>query len=293
MSTTRRQARRYAPQIICCAVIATGCATRTADLEPTVASTLGVIVMAHGGTPEWDANIREAVRPIASDQPTVIAFGMADPATLQPAVDSLEQLGVDHIVVVRLFVSAASFREPTKYFFGLCPKPHHLHHPGPPLRIRATESLSDQGLADSPKSAAIVAERVRRLSRDPAKEAVLILAHGMGDEADNDHLLDRLAVTVDSVRKTGPFGAVRVMTLREDWQAKRIEAEGAIRQFVEDQRDRGHTVIVVPFRLFGFGPYAKVLEGLDYVSDGMGLIPHPLVTDVIRAEIARATHGRR
>jgi hypothetical protein len=39
---------------------------------------------------------------------------------------------------------------------------------------------------------------------------------------------------------------------------------------------------VVPFRLFGFGPYATVLEGLEYVSDQQALLPHPIITDWIR-----------
>lgn len=34
---------------------------------------------------------------------------------------------------------------------------------------------------------------------------------------------------------------------------------------------------MIPYRLFGFGPYAGVLEGLEYV-DAKGLLPHPLVS---------------
>ena len=41
-------------------------------------------------------------------------------------------------------------------------------------------------------------------------------------------------------------------------------------------------MIVVPARLSGFGPYAEVLEGLDYVGTS-GLLPHPLITEWIRA----------
>jgi hypothetical protein len=31
---------------------------------------------------------------------------------------------------------------------------------------------------------------------------------------------------------------------------------------------------VVPFRVQGFGPYASVLDGLDYKANKMGLLPH-------------------
>ena len=61
-----------------------------------------------------------------------------------------------------------------------------------------------------------------------------------------------------------------------------------IRRFVSSESEEGRTVIVIPFRLSGFGPYAQVLEGLPYRADGRGLIPHPAITDWIRDEIASA-----
>ncbi len=49
--------------------------------------------------------------------------------------------------------------------------------------------------------------------------------------------------------------------------------------------DEGGRAIVIPFRVTGFGPYATVLEGLDYVADHQGLIPHSEVTRWIEHEI--------
>jgi hypothetical protein len=45
-----------------------------------------------------------------------------------------------------------------------------------------------------------------------------------------------------------------------------------------EARAAGETVLVIPFRLSGFGPYAKVLEGWDYRA-GEALLPHPAVSD--------------
>jgi len=70
---------------------------------------------------------------------------------------------------------------------------------------------------------------------------------------------------------------VRVATLREDWPEKREPAAAAVRQFVESANRDGRTPVVIPYRVFGFGPYAEVLEGLDYRADERGLIPHPAV----------------
>lgn len=47
----------------------------------------------------------------------------------------------------------------------------------------------------------------------------------------------------------------------------------------------GGSAIVIPFRPQGFGPYADVLEGLDYVSDGDGLLPRENITHWIREQI--------
>jgi hypothetical protein len=83
---------------------------------------------------------------------------------------------------------------------------------------------------------------------------------------------------IPGVRASGPFRDVRCLTLREDWPEKRAEAEQRIRTYVEQAaRDNG-LCIVVPFRVSGFGPYADVLAGLDYVADKRGFCPHSNVT---------------
>jgi hypothetical protein len=45
-------------------------------------------------------------------------------------------------------------------------------------------------------------------------------------------------------------------------------------------------VIVVPVRLFGFGPYREALAGLEYVADERGLLPHPLIVEWVRDRAA-------
>ena len=156
-----------------------------------------------------------------------------------------------------------------------------------PLQLAAAVAISNEGLSQSPRAGKVIVGRVRALSSDPAEEVVLILAHGMADDLINDGLhrdIDRLA---DSVRALGPFRHVVVETLREDWQARRVVAENRIRDFVNQESAKGHRVIVIPFRVAGFGPYRKVLDGTDYVSDGLGLLPHREITSWIRDQIDR------
>ncbi len=277
--------------------------TDTRATDPGVKT--GILVMAHGGSPEWNTAVVESVAPLGENLPVRIAFGMAQPGPLQKAVGELEAEGVTHIAVVGLFVSPQSFREQIEYLLGLNSEPPamYLHHHGggdlsmnhniemipgnlapPPIKKNAALILSREGLYDSNKVGRIMVERVASLSRAPEKESVLILAHGEGDNAINDQWVARVDDLAAQVRRSGRFRHVQVETLREDWQDERAQAEERIRSYVETQGSHENSVLVVPFRLFGFGPYATVLDGLEYVSDQRALLPHPIITDWIREQ---------
>ena len=277
--------------------------TGTQPADPAVKA--GILVMAHGGLPEWNAAVVESVASIRSVLPVRIAFGMAQPGPLQKAVQELEAEGVTHIAAVGLFVSSQSFREQIEYLLGLrseAPVMFLLHHGGgdlsmnhdiemipgnlapSPIQRDATMLLNREGLYDSNEIGRIIVDRVAALSTSPEKESVLILAHGEGDNAIDNHWVSRVGVLAGQVRGSGPFRHVQVETLREDWRDKRAQAEERIRNYVQEKGGPGSSVLVVPFRLFGFGPYAEVLEGLEYVSDGRGLLPHPIIADWIREQ---------
>lgn len=248
--------------------------------------TLGVLVMAHGGGEGWNDAVLEAVAPVSRVVPTAVAFGMADPATLGAALDSLEGLGVERVAVVRMFLSGASFLDQTEYLLGLSDTPpaffvsgHGDGHEPPPLDHDLTIETHRDGMVDAVEARDIVAERVLSLSVAPARESVLLIAHGMGEEELNDQLLEAMA-NLEAAIAERPFGEVRSATLREDWAEARAAAEREIQDFVRSENERGRSVIVVPVRLSGFGPYGEVLEGLDYVA-GEGLLPHERVTDWI------------
>ena len=159
------------------------------------------------------------------------------------------------------------------------------------FRIHSTLQflLSAEGLANAPEMGAVLADRARALSKDPAKEDVLIVAHGPGDDEENRQWLAALDRRADAVRAALPFHSVAVRTLREDWPEKRSVAEGEIRQALTQTTAAGRTTLVIPFRVQGFGPYAEVLSGLTYVSDGQGLLPHPNVAAWISRQVAELT----
>jgi len=96
--------------------------------------------------------------------------------------------------------------------------------------------------------------------------------------------MDDMDAMADSVRSLAPFHSVTVTTLREDWTGKREAAEAVIHAFMEEEAAAGRDVLVIPFRLRGFGPYAEVLEGYEYRADHNGFLPDERITDWIRNE---------
>jgi len=251
----------------------------------------GVLIMAHGGTAEWNAAISEAVAPIREVLPTALAYGMADPATMQAAVDSLIATGVTRVAVVRLFLSGESFRHQTEYLLGLRADPpaHPMlmngggHGELLPLRHDVEVLISEEGIAESWISPAIMTDRAEAISRMPEEESVVLVAHGMGDDGANTRILEEMERSADAIRARG-FRDVRVFTLREDWADARIAAEAEIRGAMGEFYARGDRILALPFRLSGFGPYESVLEGFEYQA-GDGLLPHPLISDWIEATV--------
>ena len=243
---------------------------------------VGVLVMAHGGTSEWNVEVGRSIESLRRAVPTALALGMADPHTMQAALDSLQSQGVQRVAVVRLFLSGDSFLHQTEYLLGLrtdAPR-WFMHHGGgdggtpEPLRHGFTLSLQRDGLADASEAALILRERIEEASGDPSTEAVLILAHGAGDDREDQRIQDRMRAAIEGM--SGTFAEIQVATLREDWADKRVAAEANVRAFVAGQVQHGHRAIVVPFRLFGHGPYGTVLEGLEHdLTDG--LLPHAMI----------------
>lgn len=256
-------------------------------------NTCGLMVMAHGGGDEWNAAVTAAVRPLENEIPTSIAFGMANPRTMKAAVAKLEAHKVPCIVVVRLFMSAHSFLHQTEYLLGLNaePPPFFISHGGhdedhgsmpAPLELQAKVLISREALLDAPEMGHVLAENALAMTDSSGMESVLILAHGAGDDGVNAEWLQKLDHLTNTVRATGLFRAVSVQSLREDWKEKRAKSEKEIRSFVETHSRNDGRVLVIPFRLYGFGPYEKVLQGLSYSSTGKGLLPSPQVTEWIR-----------
>jgi len=308
--------KRINVRVYGCLIIATACSLAwagTPDNEGSLPSNdWGVLVMAHGGSDAWDQAVEDTVAPLLARFPIEIAFGMAKTSTLRDAARRLETQGVKHVAVVRMFISGDSFLEPTEYILGLrdtLPDKKNIHHAGhhkgahdghdmhargshggghhmeppEPIKTELDFVLSWRGVGESPLVDEILVDRVKDLSSDPNKESVLILAHGPADEAENERWLANMRLRAQKLHNIGPFRHIECETLREDWPVRRTEAERRIRTYVKNAARDGGRCIVVPFRVGGFGPYRKVLEGLEYAADGRPFCPHPNMTRWIEA----------
>ncbi len=271
-------------------------------------SDFGILLMAHGGSPEWNGEVLAAVDLLQDQYPIEVAFGMANAATIQEAVRMLETQGIRRIGVIRLFISGESWYQRTEKILGLRagapPRPEPVSHAGGVgygsdnhsmafwrIQTESAFKLTTQGLAEAEGMGIVLADRARALSDNPRWEDILILAHGPEDDSENERWIAHIDARAEAVRNILPFRHLQVMTLREDWAEKREPAKHRIRTFVERAHDDGVTTIVIPFRVHGFGPYAEVLDGLDYVADGRGLLPHLEVTKWIEEQAETLRQG--
>ncbi len=95
---------------------------------------IGVLILAHGGKhSSWDATVKSATKELEKEYLVEVAFGMANPVTMQEAINKLEQRGVTKIVVVPLFISSYSpIIRQNEYLLGfrekLADPPMMMHH---------------------------------------------------------------------------------------------------------------------------------------------------------------------
>lgn len=80
----------------------------------------GILLLAHGGRSNWNAEVDRIAKTANAQRPVEVAFGMASRGAIQAAVDRLEARGVKEIVAVPLFISShSSVVTSTAYLLGL------------------------------------------------------------------------------------------------------------------------------------------------------------------------------
>lgn len=276
---------------------------------------IGVLLLAHGSMDkEWNNSIMEVTSPLNDDYHVEIAWGMSNALNMQPAIEKLENKGVETIVAVQLFVSSYSpIIRQNEYLLGLrdsladAPMPMMIHDMEnhrmtmkmpenlQPLNIKADIILT-KPLDDHPLVAEILMDRIEKLSVNPSKETVLLVAHGPNSESDNNmwvktsnSLAEQIKVLQD---KNGPaFSDIISLTVRDDAdEATHEKAKQEFRQHVIKADENGDA-IVIPLLLSQGGvekKYISRLEGLNYKWTGEALLPHYNIARFIRLSVEEA-----
>ncbi len=246
----------------------------------------GLLVMAHGGSPTWELSVKNAVVPLHQNYIVEIAFGMADPMTMQEGINKLEKQGVKTIVIIPLFISSHSpILRQAEYLLGirkeLADEPllmDHGHststtgtnsghsHSGSsekysgeenttrtldPLVYHAKIILTKPLDADS-LVARTLYENIQLFSKAPESETLILVAHGPNSDEDNKGWLgnlDSLAkqIQVRKIKETGkPYRKILFATVRDDADKKVYNEAKQKLRVMVETANKEGTTIIVP-----------------------------------------------
>jgi sirohydrochlorin ferrochelatase len=208
----------------------------------------------------WNRNILEIAGVLDKNVPTEVAFGMAETPAMQAAIKRLEARGVDEIVAVPLFVSSHSpIIRNFRYILGLQKELGSGTSRRKLARVETKAKIRFTGALDAdPLVSDILLDRAKSLAPDPAKAAVVIIAHGPNGEDDNKMWLVDMAKHAAYLKAKG-FRGVEVLTQRNDAPPEiKQPARAAFRKRVQEA-SAGGVVVVVPL-LMSEGGIEKELE---------------------------------
>lgn len=301
------------PQLVL--VLSLLCLNASLGAAPAGSPETGVLILAHGHKEDWNRQIEELT--VHLPFPTAVAFGMAHKNAIAEGVAVLEAKGVRRIVVVPLYVSSFSpIIRASAYLLGLRQQAppelemfntmsHGLQDPhaghgdsGPtdlsPLRSRIPIHMTS-ALDDHPLVARILLDRAQSISKNPASETVILVAHGPNGDSDNRLCLEKMAGLADFVRDQGGFLKVEAVTMRDDARSEvRQRAVADLRSRVE-AASRPGTALVVPVLLSRGGIETRLeqcLQGLRYRMPSQFLLPDPRIAEWIKEQVDTAARGQ-
>ncbi|MBI5210391.1 MAG: hypothetical protein HY927_10505 [Elusimicrobia bacterium] len=243
----------------------------------------GLLLVPAGGS-EWSTVLAE-LRKSAPPGFAVESAEASNTRAIQASVDRLQAKRVKKIVAVPLLLSShAADMDQNRYIFGVRQFPSADFQGGPHAhagysvtkRARSkVEMVLTQALDDHPTLAEIVADRAQAQSKDPAREAVILVAQASKTDIDNPQWSGTVQSLTDKVRKGTRFKSVQLFLLPFDApQDERVKTETGLRAMVKGLA-AGGTAIVVPLSL-GTGPerrLRKIFDGLFVKFSGKPVLP--------------------
>ncbi len=256
------------------------------------ADSVGTLVVAHGGGPDWNAQVAAVAEMVEAGGPVEVSFLMGPGAKDRPfqvAVARLVEAGARRIVVVPLLVSSHSGHyEQVRFLVGetdslSAEMRRHLAMGGIERPATMVPIILAAGMDDAPEIARALAERSLGLAEDPSEQALFVVGHGPNSPERWAAWMGNMRSLADSVAAWTGFRDVKVGLVRDDApEAVRAEAVRQVRDVIELQYGlTGRPVVVVPL-LVARGRITEEklphdLAGLPIVYSGEALLAHSQV----------------
>lgn len=256
---------------------------------------LGILVIAHGAGPTWNAPVDAAVEAIRHTTPAEVAYLMGTGSKPQVAYDRLVAAGATRIVVVPLLISSISAHaEQIRFIGGARPDyPHAEHMALSQVHGSVPVVMVTAAMDDDPLIADILADRAAALSRAPQNETLVLVAHGPNDDDEAAQWTAAMRRLADHISQTQRFRQMDIRLLRDDApKPVKDRALAELRAAVASHARAGR-VVVVPL-LLSPGQVADeipaTLAGLDFAWEGRTLLPDDRIAQWI---LARARSAER
>lgn len=269
----------------------------------TQASTNGVLLVAHGGGPEWNQQVLDLAAAVRFAGPVRVSFLMGPGASERPfqrEVAALRAAGAARVAVVPLLISSHSEHyDQLRYLVGTrdsldATMMHHLHMGGIERPADRAGLTLLPALDSAPELADALAERAVALVSDRAERALLVLGHGPNGAEDYARWMAALRPVAERVRQRAGYRLTAVDLVRDDAPPMvRAEAVARVREIVRWLNQiTGAPVAVVP-ALVATGAVSQVtlrrdLEGLPVVYAGQAVLPNPGMARWVERVVAGA-----
>ncbi|MBI5884179.1 MAG: hypothetical protein HZB91_13875 [Elusimicrobia bacterium] len=258
----------------------------------------GALLMLSGIGQDWATAIAD-IRSALGKGFFLETAAASDSKALQAAVDRLQARKVKKIVALPMLLSSHSAEmDENRYLFGIREHPSteflasaHAHSGYSVVRrIRSKVPIVlTNALDDHPVLAGILADRALAHSKDPSKEAVVLVVPSVQGDLTNSQWAGTIESLADKIRKATRFKSVQTAYLPDDATPDaRGKAERTLRATVRGLGDDGR-VIVVPLSLSGGFErrLRKIFDGLFVRFDGKGALPDKKIARWVEESLAK------
>ncbi|HVE12906.1 MAG TPA: hypothetical protein VNI01_05895 [Elusimicrobiota bacterium] len=282
---------------------------------------VGVLVIGAGGGADWQKAVQQARKALGTGFAAEFLVGEIGPRDIQRCLDRLAAARALKIAVVPLELDPKSARlEQIRYMLGINEYPSEevlkASRVGDRVIPRAKTKLPlvmTPAFGEDAAAADILLDRARALSREPGREAVVLLAEGTGNPEGDERLLKRLSELAPKLREGGGFRSVEPALLSpapglvhdRGFSPRLSPSDGKFRRPGDDagqasvqgaldairKAGRFGRALVLPYLLFADGTeraMRKKLDGVFFEWKGKALLPDERAARWVAAQAAKA-----